>query len=73
MDAHAHPAAGAESSDAGSVSIPVLLLAGLLIGVGLLGVAYWQITQSWLWFPSIVPVILGGGLLFTKWSGPDHA
>ncbi len=73
MAAHAHPAAPAEGTEAGQVSIPILLLAGVLIGVGLLGVAYWQITGSWLWFLSIVPVILGGGLLFSKWSGPDHA
>lgn len=67
------PAGSGSAGDAGQVSIPVLLLAGVLIGVGLLGVAYWQITQSWLFFVSIVPVILGGGLLFSKWSGPDHA
>ncbi len=47
--------------------------AALLIGLGLMGVAYWLVTQSWLDFLGLVPLALGAYLLFTRGTGPDRA
>ncbi len=61
------------AADAGAVSIPLVVGSALLIGIGLLGVAYWLITFRWLYFASLVPLIVGAFLLFTRATGPDHA
>jgi hypothetical protein len=58
---------------AGSVSIPYLLLAALLCGVGLFGMAFWLVTQNWLYFASLIPLVLGAVMLFMRGTGPDHA
>ncbi|HYA57490.1 MAG TPA: hypothetical protein VEH57_03380 [Thermoplasmata archaeon] len=64
----AHPAA-----EHGSVSIPILVLAAVLVGLGLLGMAYWLITFQWALLASVIPLALGGLLLFTPRTGPDRA
>ena len=53
----------------------VLAIVGsaVLVGVGLLGMAYWLITFRWLFFASVVPLVLGAYLLFTRATGVDHA
>jgi len=68
----AHGGPAELSSRAGST----LLIIGtaILIGAGLFGTAYWLITDfSWLWFVSLVAVVVGAYLLFTRVSGPDRA
>jgi hypothetical protein len=67
-------AEGAHSSESNDqVSVPLLIAAALLCGLGLLGVAYWLLTQNWLYFASLIPLIGGAYLLFTRATGPDHA
>ncbi|HYB63343.1 MAG TPA: hypothetical protein VEE86_02855 [Thermoplasmata archaeon] len=58
-----------------SRATPVLTIVGssLLAGVGLLGMAYWLVTLRWLYFASVVPLIVGAYLLFTRATGPDRA
>lgn len=56
-----------------SVSIPMVVLTGLLCGVGLLGTAYWLVTLDWLYFLSLVPLTVGAVLLFSRATGADHA
>ncbi len=57
----------------GSVSVVLVVLTALLIGVGLLGTAYWLITFKWLYFLGLVPLSAGAFLLFTRATGGDHA
>jgi fatty acid desaturase len=63
-----HPEESAER-----VSVPIVIAIALLCGVGLIGVAYWLLTQNWLYFAALVPLIGGALLLFTRLSGPDRA
>jgi len=54
---------------------PVLTIVGssVLSGIGLLGMAYWLVTLRWLYFASVVPLVVGAYLLFTRATGPDRA
>ena len=56
-----------------TLSIPFLVLSAVLCGVGIFGMAYWLLTQSWAWFASLLPLVVGAYLLFTRASGPDRA
>jgi uncharacterized membrane protein len=60
-----------ESED--RISVPTVIAIALLCGVGLVGVAYWLLTQNWLYFAALIPLIGGAFLLFTRLSGPDRA
>jgi hypothetical protein len=64
---------GAAPAHEGSVSVPFVVGAAVLVGVGLTGMAYWLITFHWELLASIVPLAVGGLLLFSKGSGPDQA
>lgn len=55
------------------VSVPVVIAIALLCGVGIIGVAYWLLTQNWLYFAALIPLIGGALLLFTRLTGPDRA
>jgi len=61
------------ATTASSVSLPFLVLAAVLIGVGLSGMAYWLVTFQWVYFASLIPLILGALMLFTRGTGPDRA
>jgi hypothetical protein len=63
----------AHAATENSLSVPFLVLSALLIGVGLFGMAYWLVTFSWLYFASVVPLILGAYMLFTRGTGSDRA
>ena len=63
----------AHRSPSSSLSVPYLILASVLIGAGWFGVAYWIVTFQWLYFASLVPLILGAYMLFTRGTGPDRA
>lgn len=58
---------------AGRVSVPLIIAAAILCGLGLLGTAYWLLTLNWLLFPSVLVVALGAYLLFTRATGPERA
>jgi hypothetical protein len=71
-------ATGVSPSDAHAerndhISVPLTIGTALLCGVGLLGMAYWLLTFNWLYFASLIPLIGGAYLLFTRVTGPDHA
>jgi Na+/proline symporter len=55
------------------VSVPLVVVAAILCGLGLLGTAYWLVTLNWILFPSILLVALGAYLLFTRATGPERA
>jgi hypothetical protein len=67
----AHGESGAHA--AGSISVAWVILCALMIGIGVGLIAYWQITQNWLYFAGIVPTILGGVMLLSPRAGLDHA
>ncbi len=73
MEAHPAVAGAHASSSEGSVSVPRLVGAAVLAGVGLLGTIYWLITFRWLYFLSLGLLAGGAYLLFTRASGADHA
>jgi hypothetical protein len=56
-----------------SLSVPYLILSAVLAGVGLFGMAYWLVTFDWLYFASVIPLVLGAYMLFTRGTGPDRA
>ncbi len=57
----------------GHLSIAYLLAAVALIGVGLFGITLWLVTQSWLDFAAVLPLVFGAYMLFTRGTGPDRA
>ncbi|MGA8710454.1 MAG: hypothetical protein WB786_04390 [Thermoplasmata archaeon] len=63
----AHPSAPS------SLSVPFLVLASVLIGLGMAGMAYWLVTFQWLYFASVIPLVLGALMLFARGTGPDRA
>ena len=63
----------AHESTPNSLSIPFLIAASVLCGVGLFGLAYWLVTFQWVYFLSVIPVIGGALLLFTRGTGSDRA
>jgi len=56
-----------------SISVPFVLLASLLTGVGLMLTLTWLITYDWLFFPGILLVALGAFLMLDPRMGSDHA
>ena len=56
-----------------SLSVPYLVLSAVLAGVGLSGMAFWLVTFNWLYFASVIPLVLGAYMLFTRGTGPDRA
>jgi len=73
MSEYGSEGSSAHASAARSVSIPFLVLAALLIGLGLSGMAFWLVTFQWLYFASLIPLVLGAYMLFTRGTGPDRA
>lgn len=61
------------AATAPSLSVPYLVLSAVLAGVGLAGMAYWLVTFDWLYFASVIPLVLGAYMLFTRGTGPDRA
>jgi hypothetical protein len=61
------------SASGGAKLVLTIVGSAVLAGIGLLGMAYWLITFKWLYFASLVPLILGAYLLFTRATGVDHA
>ena len=56
-----------------SLSLPFLVLAAVFCGVGIFGMALFLVTFSWLYFASLIPLVLGAYMLFTRGTGPDRA
>ena len=53
--------------------MPFTVFSAVLIGLGLSGMAYWLVTFNWLYFASLIPLVFGGYMLFTRGTGPDRA
>lgn len=73
MSGYGTPSEGHSHHAASPISIPWVVLAALLCGVGLLLVAVWLLTFSWIYFAGIVPVFVGALMFFNDRAGLDHA
>lgn len=66
-------AADARPRRRSTVSVSYLVLSAFFCGVGLFGMAYWLVTLNWAWFASLLPLVLGALMLFTRGTGTDRA
>ena len=73
MSSHAVAAPAHGTAPAGAKLTLTIIGSSVLAGVGLLGVFYWLLTQKWLYFLSIAPLIAGAYLMFTRATVTDHA
>ena len=73
MDAPAAAAVGHRTARGGALSVLTIVGSSALAGIGMLGTIYWLITLRWLYFASLVPLVVGAYLLFTRATGVDHA
>ncbi|MGD0256505.1 MAG: hypothetical protein ABSB90_01305 [Thermoplasmata archaeon] len=55
------------------ISVPWVVAAALLIGLGLTLLAYVLVTFDLLYFLGIVPCVVGGLMLFSRRAGVDSA
>ena len=55
------------------ISVPWVILAAVLCGLGILSLSYWLITFTWILFGGVVPLALGAYMLFSPRAGWDHA
>ena len=72
MSAHA-VGAPAHAATKSAISIPFVVLAAFLIGVGVLAMAYFMVTFDLLYLGGIVALMAGGLMLFHPLAGADHA
>jgi hypothetical protein len=75
MDAPAATSGTPSAHAFGPRTVLMIVGASILCGVGLLGMAYWLVFLPfhWIYFLSLVPLVGGAYLLFTRATGPDHA
>ncbi len=74
MDARANASvAHANGSDGGALFVLTVIGSALLAGLGIMGMVYWLVTLRWLFFLSVIPLIVGAYLFFTRATGPDRA
>ena len=70
----AHSHASRNATDApNSISVPFVILASVLMGVGLMLTFVWLITFNWLLFPGILVVVAGALMILDPRMGSDHA
>lgn len=55
------------------ISVPWVVLASVLCGLGLLLVWMWLTTFQWVYFTGIIPVFVGGLMFLNDRAGLDHA
>lgn len=55
------------------ISVPWVVLSAVLCGLGLLSLTYWLVTQEWILLGGVLPLALGGYMLFSPRAGWDHA
>jgi len=73
MDTNVAASTGHANRRAGAALVLTIVGSAVLSGVGLLGLMYWLLTQSWVYFLSLVPLTAGAYLLFTRATGADRA
>jgi hypothetical protein len=56
-----------------SISVPYVVLASVVMGLGLMLTFTWLITFDWLYFPGVVVVVVGAVMMLSPRMGSDHA
>ncbi len=72
MSAHGH-ATGGSDYRLGARAAFWIVVASVLVGAGVTGLAYWLITFEWVLLASALLLLAGGLLFFSPLTGPDHA
>ena len=57
----------------GTLSIPFVIAAALLIGLGIFLISLWMETFSWAYFSGVGLLAIGGLMLFSPRAGADRA
>jgi len=73
MEAGATSVSRHEPHGLGARTVLTIVGSSILSGVGILGMMYWLLTQQWLYFLSVIPLVVGCYLLFTRATGADRA
>jgi hypothetical protein len=55
------------------ISVPWVVVASVLCGLGLLLLWMWLTTFQWIWFSGVIPILVGGLMFFNDRAGLDHA
>jgi|HubBroStandDraft_1064217.scaffolds.fasta_scaffold251542_2 hypothetical protein len=72
MSAHA-VSASSHTATKVPISIPFVVLAAFLVGIGVLGMVYFLITFDLLYLFGALATTVGGLMLFHPLAGADHA
>lgn len=70
MAGYAHSSSAPSKSP---VSIPWVVLAALLAGIGIFSMILWLYTFQWIYFGGILPILTGTLMLFDRRAGADSA
>jgi hypothetical protein len=73
MAEYASSPAGEAHHAVSPISVPWVVLASLVCGVGIFLVWFWLETFNWIFFPGIVAVIVGAMMFMSDRAGLDHA
>ena len=74
MSGHATAGEDAGHHAVSPISVPWVVLASLLCGLGLyLVLGLWLLTFQWIYFTGIIPMIVGGLMFLNERAGLDHA
>jgi hypothetical protein len=55
------------------ISVPFVIGAALLMGLGIFAMAIWLVTMDWLWFAGVVPATVGALMMFDRRAGAESA
>ncbi len=72
MSAHAE-ATPSHVASAGSISVPWVILAAVLFGIGWFLTALWLLYFQWIYFSGLGFLVVSGVMLFSQRAGIDHA
>jgi len=56
-----------------SLSIPFVLAAALLMGLGIFALTIWLVTFNWAWFAGVLPATVGALMMFDRRAGSESA
>ncbi|MCI4347355.1 MAG: hypothetical protein L3J97_01885 [Thermoplasmata archaeon] len=73
MSAVATSSAAPSAPIRNSISIPYVVGASVLAGLGLLALQLWIITFEWIYFLGVLPVLFGALMLFHRYAGSNSA
>jgi hypothetical protein len=55
------------------ISIPWVIAAALLCGIGIMGLMYWLVTSQGIYFAAVIPCIAGALMFLDPRAGANHA